>query len=150
MTSHGHGKVALTALAAALLVTMIAAVPAAHATRPTATAAQPLTIWDGTGTFTRNFNPFAPNPPDFTTAHGGTIFEPLYIVSIVGNKTFPWLATGYKWSKDLKTLTFTIRKGVKWSDGQPFTARDVYYTMNAGKKVAAMDLVGLWGPQGLA
>src|SRR5947208_12684511 len=112
MTSHGHAKVAIRALAAAALVTMIAAVPAAQAARPTATAAGPLTIWDGTGTFTRNFNLFSPSPPDFTTAHGGTIFEPLYIVSVAGNKRFPWLATGYSWSKDLKTLTFTIRSGV--------------------------------------
>ncbi len=25
-------------------------------------------------------------------------------------------------------LTFTIRHGVRWSDGQPFTAQDVYFT----------------------
>jgi ABC-type transport system substrate-binding protein len=33
------------------------------------------------------------------------------------NKVTPWLATGSVWSPDFKTLTFTIRSGVNWSDG---------------------------------
>ena len=43
-----------------------------------------------------------------------------------------------------KTLTFTIRSGVKWSDGQPLTANDVAYTFNLTKKNAALDLTGAW------
>ncbi len=42
----------------------------------------------------------------------------------------PWLATQYQWSDDNLTLTFTIRQNVKWSDGEPFTAKDVVYTYN--------------------
>ncbi len=37
----------------------------------------------------------------------------------------PWLATSYDLSSDSRTFTFHLRKGVKWSDGQPFTAADV-------------------------
>ena len=40
------------------------------------------------------------------------------------------LATGYSWSNGGKTLTLTIRSGVKWNDGKPFTASDVAYTFN--------------------
>ena len=37
----------------------------------------------------------------------------------------PDLATGWSWSEDGTDLTFPLRQGVKWHDGQPFTAADV-------------------------
>ena len=40
----------------------------------------------------------------------------------------PGLAERWETSADGKTWTFHIRKGVKWSDGQDLTARDVVYT----------------------
>ena len=40
----------------------------------------------------------------------------------------PALAERWENSADGKTWTFHIRQGVKWSDGQPVTARDVAYT----------------------
>src|SRR6266705_3219580 len=40
----------------------------------------------------------------------------------------PELATNWSWSDDGKTLTFTLRGGVKWHDGKPFTAADVRCT----------------------
>jgi peptide/nickel transport system substrate-binding protein len=40
----------------------------------------------------------------------------------------PDLATSWSWSADGTTLTFTLRQGVKWHDGQPFTASDVKCT----------------------
>jgi peptide/nickel transport system substrate-binding protein len=40
----------------------------------------------------------------------------------------PDLATGWSWSEDGKELTFPLRQGVKWHDGQPFTAADVKCT----------------------
>jgi peptide/nickel transport system substrate-binding protein len=42
----------------------------------------------------------------------------------------PDLATKWTTSSDGKTWTFTVRKGVKFSDGVPLTARDVAYTFN--------------------
>jgi len=42
----------------------------------------------------------------------------------------PWLATAYKFSTDFKQVVVNIRKGVEWSDGQPFTANDVVFTVN--------------------
>ena len=43
-----------------------------------------------------------------------------------------------------KSLTFTIRSGVKFSDGSAMTAADVAYTFNMIKKYPAMDLTGVW------
>lgn len=42
----------------------------------------------------------------------------------------PALATSWSTSPDGKVWTFNLRKGVKWSDGQPFTAKDVAFTYN--------------------
>ncbi|MGA3208159.1 MAG: peptide-binding protein [Syntrophales bacterium] len=44
-------------------------------------------------------------------------------VNIVGD-----LAESWEVSKDGLVITFHLRKGVKWHDGHPFTARDVLYT----------------------
>ncbi|HJU18200.1 MAG TPA: ABC transporter substrate-binding protein [Stellaceae bacterium] len=41
------------------------------------------------------------------------------------NTIVPELATSWSWNEDGTALTFTLRHGVKWHDGQPFTARDV-------------------------
>ncbi len=50
-----------------------------------------------------------------------------------GNRV-PHLATSWTISPDGKTYTFHLRQGVKWSDGQPFTAKDVAFTLtNFGK-----------------
>src|SRR5215472_9281200 len=40
------------------------------------------------------------------------------------------LATSWSWSEDGKELTFKLRDGVKWHDGQPFTAADVKCTFD--------------------
>src|SRR5207248_4517490 len=57
-------------------------------------------------------------------------------------------ATSSKWSNGFKSLTFTIRKGVTWSDGKPFSAADVAYTFNAMKSDKAIDVNALWKADG--
>ncbi|MEA2662612.1 MAG: peptide/nickel transport system substrate-binding protein [Chloroflexota bacterium] len=42
----------------------------------------------------------------------------------------PDLATSWETSSDGLAWTFHLREGVKWSDGQPFTADDVAFTFN--------------------
>ncbi|MCF6231894.1 MAG: ABC transporter substrate-binding protein [Rhodobacteraceae bacterium] len=39
----------------------------------------------------------------------------------------PNVAKGWEWNEDFTQLTFFLRKGHKWSDGQPFGARDVKF-----------------------
>jgi len=42
----------------------------------------------------------------------------------------PDLATKWEWNEDGTALTFTLRQGVKWHDGEPFTAKDVLCTID--------------------
>ena len=55
----------------------------------------------------------------------------------------PWLATDYEWEGADK-LTFQIRDGVKWNDGEDFTAEDVAFTFNLSKQYPALDAGGVW------
>jgi peptide/nickel transport system substrate-binding protein len=102
-----------------------------------------LTLSDESGAlWTCGFNPFNPNVSylDF-----GPVYEPLMFVDTLENgKISPWLATSYAWSNGNKTVTFTIRNGVKWSDGKPFSAADVVFTFNLLKKYPALDLNAVW------
>jgi peptide/nickel transport system substrate-binding protein len=43
----------------------------------------------------------------------------------------PWLAERWESSADGRTHTIYLRQGVAWSDGQPFTAADVLFTLKA-------------------
>ena len=40
----------------------------------------------------------------------------------------PSMAESWQFSKDCLTLTFKLRKDVRWHDGKPFTAEDVHFT----------------------
>jgi peptide/nickel transport system substrate-binding protein len=57
---------------------------------------------------------------DFMTAIYGQLFE-----LGAGGKIIPDLATGYTFSPDAKTVTITLRQGVKFTDGTPFNAAAV-------------------------
>jgi peptide/nickel transport system substrate-binding protein len=100
-------------------------------------------------TWTCHFNPFNPS---LTLTSFGTVYEPLEFEDILAKSASkqitPWLATSSHWSNDFKTLTFSIRKGVKWSDGTPFSAADVAYTFNAMKANKAIDVNALWANDG--
>lgn len=46
----------------------------------------------------------------------------------------PWLAKDWNISQDGKEYTFTLRDGVVWQDGTPFTAKDVKFTFDYEQK----------------
>lgn len=47
-----------------------------------------------------------------------------------GSKVEPYVAESYTVSPDATEYTFKLRKGMKWSDGAPFTADDILFAMN--------------------
>ena len=98
--------------------------------------------------------PGQPNPdlfnPYFNTNQGGDfgaqglLYEPLYFTNLYNGQTSPWLATSYSYSTDLTQLTFHLRPGVKWSDGQALTSQDVVFTFNLMKTNPALDQNSVW------
>lgn len=56
------------------------------------------------------------------------IFDTLYTNDDKGEYSVPKLAESYELTNENKTYTFKLRKDVKWSDGKPFTAKDVENT----------------------
>jgi peptide/nickel transport system substrate-binding protein len=101
-----------------------------------------LTIDNESGTLWNcGFNPFNGNVSFLSF---GPVYEPLVYDNLLNDRKVPMLASSYKWSPDSKTLTFTIRSGVKWSDGQPFSAADVVYTFKLIKSNSALDLQSVW------
>jgi len=74
----------------------------------------------------------------------GIIYEPLVYDNLLNDKKTPWLASDYQWSSDSKQLTFTIRSGVTWSDGQPFTAADVVFSFATLAQHPEADLQSDW------
>jgi peptide/nickel transport system substrate-binding protein len=133
------------ALVIGLLATLALATAACGtAAAPTAQIKQggTLTIDNESGTlWSCGFNPFNANVNSFAF---GPVYEPLVYNNLLNGKTTPMLASSYKWSSDSKTLTFTTRSGVKWTDGQPFTAADVVYTFKLMKTNSALDLQSVW------
>jgi len=74
----------------------------------------------------------------------GVLYEPLVYDNLLNDTKTNWLASDYKWGSDSKTLTFTIRSGVKWTDGQDFSADDVVFTFNLLKQHPEADLQSDW------
>ncbi|MGC8682989.1 MAG: ABC transporter substrate-binding protein [Athalassotoga sp.] len=90
-----------------------------------------------------NFNPFLLFSG---AADPGTVFvyEPLMYVNPLNGAVTPLLGTAYQWKDNNLKMVVTIRKGVKWNDGVPFTPEDVVFTFNLIKKYPALDANGIW------
>lgn len=81
---------------------------------------------------TQDFNPFVSTVPAEGMGATGLVYEPLIQFNLANpaQKPYDWLATGYAWSNGGRSITFTIRQGVKWNNGTPFTPSDVAFTFN--------------------
>ncbi|MEA2627929.1 MAG: peptide/nickel transport system substrate-binding protein [Chloroflexota bacterium] len=129
-----------TMLCAAVVLATVA-VSACGGANNNSTGSGTLTIQGDSGnpTLVENFNPF-----QGAQLHGtNLIYEPLEIPSPIDGSYTPFLATAYKFT-DPKTLVYTIRQGVKWSDGKDLTPADVVFTFNLLKKFPALDGKGVW------
>lgn len=128
---------------AAMVVAALAAAVWATAGSGAGAPGTSVTISNEQGTtWTCSFNPFNPSV-EFLSF--GPVYEDLVFQNLLkSGAATPWLASSYTWGNGNKTLTFTMRPGVKWSDGKPLTAADVVFTFQLIKKYPALDLNSAW------
>lgn len=76
-----------------------------------------------------NFNPFvsgAVGPGEGQSV----LVESLFYLNYESGEMMPWLAASYTFTTDYTGVDIVLREGITWSDGEPFTAGDVVFTIN--------------------
>jgi peptide/nickel transport system substrate-binding protein len=125
LRSHGGARVAvrLVALVTALLAVLLPATALADTASPEAKTVlrvgwvrDPDNLNPFIGYTTESYEIWRLNY-DMLTGFDAATLEPT-----------PELATEWSTSADGKTWTYKLREGVKWQDGEPFTADDVVFT----------------------
>jgi peptide/nickel transport system substrate-binding protein len=72
-------------------------------------------------------NPGATN----SQGHHQVMIESLYYLNYQTGELIPWLASEpAEWNDDYTEVVISLRDGIKWSDGQPFTADDIVFTFD--------------------
>jgi peptide/nickel transport system substrate-binding protein len=64
-----------------------------------------------------------PNPEYFAAGPTSLTFTEI----LKDNRVVPYIARAYEFSDDGRTLTVELRRGMRWSDGEPFTADDIVF-----------------------
>ncbi|EGR7965377.1 ABC transporter substrate-binding protein [Vibrio vulnificus] len=123
------------------LATAVIAAAATSISAPAAARSELTVVPNFYPTFVKNFNPYLATNLATTTDF---IYEPLVVFNEMhGNTPVMRLAEDFRMSDDLMSVTFDIRKGVKWSDGQAFTADDVVFAYSMLKNKPELDQRGI-------
>jgi peptide/nickel transport system substrate-binding protein len=85
----------------------------------------------------QQMNMFVPNNAyAWHSSLGGS--NQLWFVNSDAGRTEWWLATGFEYDEGYTGMTISLREGVKWSDGEDFTADDVVFTLDMISKNPTM------------
>ena len=126
---------------AAVLLALSAA--ACTRDRPPAPAGVLVVSQEQQASWVRNFNPLTTaTAARWPTLSG--IYEPLLVFNSVKAEYVPWLAVAHEWREKNRVLRMTTRDSVLWSDGRPFSARDVAFTFGLLRRFPALDRRGVW------
>ena len=79
------------------------------------------------GPFGGTWKRFGTSPADIGTLPARLAYEGLVRWGPMGREILPNLATQWEIADEGRTYTFTLRRGVRWSDGHPFTTADIMF-----------------------
>lgn len=88
----------------------------------------------GTATIAFNSEPGNLNPVIWATTSDTNVTHMVFDSLVIPDKELKMvgsLAENWDVSEDGKTYTFHLKQGVKWHDGEPFTAKDVAFTFTS-------------------
>lgn len=86
------------------------------------------TLIIGSTEFDGCFNPLGYSSSAYDYQVNRALFDALMLPDEKGEMTEYRLAESYEISEDNLTYTFKLKDGLKWSDGEPLTAKDIEYT----------------------
>ena len=91
-----------------------------------------------------NWNPLLPQARRDHGLHQA-LAEPLFMLNYESGEIEPWLGEEMTSNEAMDVWTLKLRDGVKWSDGEDFTADDVVYTVETMVDLGAEvgDITGL-------
>jgi peptide/nickel transport system substrate-binding protein len=81
-----------------------------------------------------SFNPYIPNGQQYQAGYVQAAKEYLFYANFAAGKIEPHLGTGWKYNGDFSQLTISLNPKAKWNDGQPFTSKDVKFTIEMLQK----------------
>ena len=89
-----------------------------------------------------NMNPYVTAGTKSETLRGLT-YDALIFFNPIDGTFVPMLATEWAFNDDYTAITFKLREGVTWHDGEAFNAEDVAFTYNM-LNGTTLDTFGLW------
>ncbi|MET4158987.1 ABC transporter substrate-binding protein [Agromyces sp. PvR057] len=97
--------------------------------------AKVLTVGMPNGPQQPNQNPLATGSASLSLGYAFVVYESLMQNNEIDptEAPTPWLAESVEWNPEYTQATITPREGVKWSDGEDFTADDIAFSIQLRK-----------------
>lgn len=94
-----------------------------------------------------NFNWWLPGNSHARHASEKGLVEYLFYTNLNTGEIIPWLGESFEYNDSLDSIDVRIREGTEWSDGVPFTAHDVKFTIDMVRANEGLSRNSLWADQ---
>jgi len=109
-----------------------------------------IEVWEEIGQYGGTWHRLSTSAGDAMLITSRLSYENLVRFTPDGGGMIPNICTSWEISPDGKVFTFKLRKGMKWSDGEPYTATDLVYPCEVTwkDKEQTPNFPSTWSPGG--